>query len=605
MDSLLPGSVFASRYEILQLIGKGGMSSVYKAKDQLTGDVLAIKVLPPAESSDQSLLESFRQEVVIARKLLHPHVVRIYDIGVAEGTRFISMEYLDGRDLALVLHEDGPLTPAEFLPIFRQLWTALDYIHSNQIIHGDIKLRNLVLGCDGTLKVMDFGIAQDLSKTRRTLWAGTPGYIAPELWAGDPPSQLSDIFAAGVVCLELLTGEKPRIDRNAPPTTNLAEQVSSSLAKLLHRCISSSPHDRPQSAASILDEASGIWNGARPKLSPEPISINAEGSVVAAPKGLAEANPKDRHPLWTTGRVLISGATICFIALVLSWRHWPQGQWPVLESTANEIRADPLPSALNSPTGQMVLIPEGDLLIGNDHGRKSQQFGYENESPAHTVHVPSFYMDVTEVTNAAYAKFCTSSSHSCPLNPAWDTHYFDRLQYPVLNISWGDAQAFCSWAGKELPTEVQWERTARGDRGALFPWGNDTISPHANLKGAADGFAFTAPVGSFLEDRSSFGVFDMAGNVPEWTADVYSIYPGNASVLPESERAHKVIRGGGFMTDPEFARTTNRASAFPTIRDGKTLHVGFRCAAPVKVMMQTRETLAGHPSLTLREHERR
>ena len=148
-----------------------------------------------------------------------------------------------------------------------------------------------------------------------------------------------------------------------------------------------------------------------------------------------------------------------------------------------------------------------------------------------------------------------------------------------MNVSWSDAETFCRWAGKSLPSEAQWERAARGDDNLLLPWGNEKTAGNANLKGSADGFAYAAPVGSFSQDRSPFGVLDLAGNLPEWTADTYSLYPGNSVDLPEEERSHRVIRGGGFMMDVELARATNRASASPVIRDSKTLQVGFRCAA--------------------------
>src|SRR5262249_8732560 len=120
-----------------------------------------------------------------------------------------------------------------------------------------------------------------------------------------------------------------------------------------------------------------------------------------------------------------------------------------------------------------------------------------------------------------------------------------------------------------------------------FPWGNDTTAGNANLK-TGDDYTYAAPVGSFPGDRSSFGVLDLAGNLPEWTADDYALYPGNTSSLPDEEKTHKVIRGGGFMSEMEFARTTNRAFAAAALRSNAVLQVGFRCVADVKAIQVKR-----------------
>jgi len=768
VDSLTPGSLFADRYEILQLIGNGGMSSVYKAADRLTADVIALKVVPNEESSDPAIQESFRQEVVIARRLAHPNVVRIYDIGLEGMTRYVTMELIDGRDLAVLLNDRGPFRFSEFEPVFRQLWTALDYIHSHGIVHCDLKLRNLMLARDGTLKVMDFGIALALDDASPPAdWRGTPGYLAPELASGGAPSPASDIYAAGIACIELLTGRKPRDDGE------FGEELPPDIRQLLKHLIDPNPEKRPHSAAAVLNEAEHFLKGAAVSmpqartlfelisaepahadiviplmaaiakaaaqlppehagLSPQLIRLNADESVAiqtgpadakySAPEFFQEGSgddaksapaarvyilgfiffellagrrifeqqfadvlrsgddlawfewhgntekslprlsdvaadcsqalsdvieqmvrkradqrignlaevaerlgqlgtsfehtvmyemPKTRPPFWTAGKVLVLTTALFAAALCCSWRYFPNLWAEIIEAFLKhdgqvELAAaaavpdvipaapqpppppqpetpppPPPPANLDTATGPMALIPEGDLQMGNNAGRKSERFKYQNEAPQHSVHLAAFYIDQTEVINAAYAEFCKSGAHVCPSNPPWDAHYFERADYPVMNVSWSDAQAFCNWAGKALPTEAQWERAARGDQESLFPWGNDLAPKNANLKGGDDGYEFAAPAASFPQDRSAFGVFDMAGNVPEWTADDYALYLGNTAVLPVEEQNHKVVRGGGFMMDSSFATATNRASAAPAIRPGKTLQVGFRCAASV------------------------
>jgi serine/threonine protein kinase len=255
------GSLLANRYEILQLIGQGGTSLVYKALDRLTGDIVAIKLLSSGCGSDKSDRESFRQEVSIARKLAHSNIVRIYDLAVHDDACFISMELVEGRDLGAVLRDKRTLNGADFLSVFSQLWSALEHIHASGIIHRDIKLRNLMLTVEGKLKLMDFGIAQDLTNARTVIWAGTPGYIAPELLAGVQSTVRSDIYAAGLVCFELLTGNKPFLERRTDAQIDAlaaAAGIPSDLIRLLQRCIDPDPSRRPESAASILSEAAEI-----------------------------------------------------------------------------------------------------------------------------------------------------------------------------------------------------------------------------------------------------------------------------------------------------------------------------------------------------------
>ena len=237
------------------------MGSVYKVEDELSGDVLALKVLTSSEGADD-----FRKELLIGRRLGHTNVVRIYDIGVEGATLFITMELVDGQDLAVRLKENGPCRGAAFLSIFDQLWIALDHIHSRQIIHRDIKLRNLMLTRDGTLKMMDFGIAREFGDSRTlVIHSGTPGYLAPELLLGDTPGPLSDVYSAGVVCWELLTGKRPPRER-----LSLDEQalgIPAHVARLIERCVDHDPAKRPPSAAAVLREAAALATGTKRPLS--------------------------------------------------------------------------------------------------------------------------------------------------------------------------------------------------------------------------------------------------------------------------------------------------------------------------------------------------
>ena len=176
-----------------------------------------------------------------------------------------------------------------------------------------------------------------------------------------------------------------------------------------------------------------------------------------------------------------------------------------------------------------------------------------------------------------------------PPSPSEFPGYLNRLEYPVVNVSWEDARAFAYWAGKRLPTEAEWERAARGDDSRPYPWGSEYRPGKANLQDART-LPQIAQVGAFKEDRSPFGVMDMAGNVFEWVEDQYALYPGNPAKLPDAERLHRVVRGGGFLLGKDIARTTNRGSQMPEIRraQGRDSFIGFRCSVDADSIAKAR-----------------
>jgi formylglycine-generating enzyme required for sulfatase activity len=221
----------------------------------------------------------------------------------------------------------------------------------------------------------------------------------------------------------------------------------------------------------------------------------------------------------------------------------------------------------------MVLVPAGRFVIGSD--------AVPNETPAHTVYLPAFYIDKYEVTNGRYRAFTDSSGYSQPTAPTWDPNYFTKSSHPALNVSWRDAESFCIAAGKRLPTEAEWEKAARGSSPSSRLWANWTVDGLANLNRTGPGAP--SPVGTFAADVSPFGAYDMAGNVHEWVNDQYGLYTGNPAPL-ERENA-KVVRGGSFALAPPELSPSWRASLDPSLQPGSDSPVGFRCAAdppPVK-----------------------
>ncbi len=224
----------------------------------------------------------------------------------------------------------------------------------------------------------------------------------------------------------------------------------------------------------------------------------------------------------------------------------------------------------------MVLIPAGEFQMG-DHFNE----GRDNELPVHTVYLDAFYMDKYEVTNTLYKKFMDATGHKAPVY--WKNSRFNAPDQPVVMVAWHDAEAYCDWVGKRLPTEAEWEKAARGGLGGKrYPWGNEAPDAggvyRANYDpgNAADGYAYTAPVGSF--PANGYGLYDMAGNVWEWCADwwgrdYYANSPPNNPLGPDSG-SYRVVRGGSWPHPPSPLRVAYRPDLDPAYTDS---NVGFRC----------------------------
>ena len=240
-------------------------------------------------------------------------------------------------------------------------------------------------------------------------------------------------------------------------------------------------------------------------------------------------------------------------------------------STATEVRATTTstpPTPRPAVEAAMIAIPAGEFTMGSD---------VEDERPPHTVFVDGFEMDKLEVTNQEFERFVQETGYVTDAEKAGDTswRYYakDKAQHPVVKVSWNDANAYCGWAGKRLPTEAEWEKAARGTDARRYPWGNQWDAARANAKEAGNR-GITA-VGSFPAGASPYGVLDMAGNVAEWTTDWFKAYPGGDFYSPYYGEKYRVIRGGGWFSDQNLVRTTERsASAVELANDD----VGFRCA---------------------------
>jgi len=270
-ELLRPGSVFAGRYEVKEILGMGGMGVVYRALDRELGEPVAIKTLRPEATGDSLAVERFKQEIRLARRITHRNVVRTYDLGEVGGMYYLTMEFVEGTSLKQLISARGSLPVAVTLTIGKQLSRALEVAHEQGVIHRDIKPQNIVVEPSGFIKVMDFGIAR-LAKppagkglTAAGMTIGTLDYMSPEQLTGEEVDARSDLYAAGVVLFECVTGRLPFVAETAwavvaqhleeppPDPRTLSVDVPEALAQLIVRALAKAPAQRPQSAAELHD----------------------------------------------------------------------------------------------------------------------------------------------------------------------------------------------------------------------------------------------------------------------------------------------------------------------------------------------------------------
>jgi serine/threonine-protein kinase len=248
------GTVLGERYRILGLLGRGGMGEVYRAVDLKLDQTVALKFLPVATARDSRLLERFRGEVRVARQVSHRNVCRVHDIGEADGAAFISMEYVDGEDLGLLLRRIGRLPGDKAIEFSRRLCAGLAAAHEKGVLHRDLKPANVMIDGRGQVLIMDFGLAAAADAiVGGDIRSGTPAYMAPEQKEGREVTVRSDIYSLGLVLAEMFTGQKASQNGASRPErlSTTVKDLDPAVEKLIHRCLDPNPARRPQSALDV------------------------------------------------------------------------------------------------------------------------------------------------------------------------------------------------------------------------------------------------------------------------------------------------------------------------------------------------------------------
>jgi hypothetical protein len=315
----VPGTVLENRYRIVAMAGRGGMGEVYRAEDLKLSQTVALKFLPEPITQDGAALARFHREVRIARQVSHANVCRVFDIGEADGMPFLTMEYVDGEDLATLLRRIGRLPSDKAIEVARQICAGLAAAHEGSVIHRDLKPANVMIDGRGKVRLTDFGLAGAAGSFKTDEFrAGTPAYMAPEQLAGKDASVQSDIYALGLVLYEVFTGKRPfeattlaelrRAQEQSVPTNPslLVTDINPLVGRVILRCLDRDPTKRPPSALQVAAAlpggdplAAALAAGETP--SPEMVAASGES------EGLRPA------VAWT----VLAGVAVSVIAAVL------------------------------------------------------------------------------------------------------------------------------------------------------------------------------------------------------------------------------------------------------------------------------------------------
>ena len=306
------GVVVANRYRIVALVGKGGMGEVYRADDLKLGQVVALKFLPRAVATDPSRLARLFAEARLAREVTHPNVCRVHDVGEVDGQHFLTMEYVDGEDLASLLRRIGHLPRDKGLEIARQICAGLAAAHERGVLHRDLKPSNVMIDGRGRARLTDFGLAITTGEPSGGAIAGTLAYMAPEQRAGAPVTVRSDLYALGLVLFELFTGRPPfrgqadgaRLHEDVPAPSTFVSDLDGSIDRTVLGCLETEPALRPPSALAV---AASLPGG-------DPLAALVAAGETPPPEMVAAAGEKAR----VSSRFALAALALVLIGMPLA-----------------------------------------------------------------------------------------------------------------------------------------------------------------------------------------------------------------------------------------------------------------------------------------------
>jgi formylglycine-generating enzyme required for sulfatase activity len=589
------GSVLLSRFKLLEMIGEGGMSRVYKAVDLRkieAGAVdphIAIKVLTVPFASPSDAMAVLSREAHSLQSLTHPNIVRVFDCDRDNDIVFMTMELLSGQSLfdkMRAAKSVGGLSRDAARRLIKSIGNALEFAHAKNILHGDLKPGNVFITHTGEIKVIDFGLARLMvqpgeaqpkaaANAADRLRALTPAYASPEMLENETPDPRDDVYALACVAWKLMTGELPFKTKDPAAARNVAQlacprELSRREFRALCHALQFEREKRTPSARQLLLE----FGGAGTKVS-WPVTAGIAASITA----------------------LMAAAA--FFALHSITRAPPAPPAPPAVATA-PLAPAPVPLPVPVP-GQvfrdcptcplMKVLAAGDFEQGTPAGADALPF----EMPQHKVTIAhAFAAGVYDVTVGEYSEFvaatgvgangCATYDGAWRVNPTvtWRNAIESQTpSHPVSCVSWQEAKDYAAWLSRtthqryRLPSASEWEYAARAGSAAQVPWSapaeacsyanvaDQTAARHYQGWKAlpcTDAFVQSAPVGSFKPN--AFGLYDMLGNVFQWTEDCwtdnYQGAPIDGSAQSAGDCAQHELRGGSWFTQPDFVRTSYR-----------------------------------------------
>ncbi|HYN35622.1 MAG TPA: Stk1 family PASTA domain-containing Ser/Thr kinase [Actinomycetota bacterium] len=317
---------FGGRYVVIALAGRGGMADVYRARDELLGREVAVKVLNERLSDDRTFVERFRREAQAAANLNHPNIVSLYDFGADNSSYYIVMEYIDGKTLGDIIKEEGPLMPERAAEIGVDVARALERAHAASLVHRDIGKGNVMINSHGQTKVTDFGIARALSgdnentMTQTGMVIGTAAYLSPEQAQGAPVDQRSDIYSLGCVLYEMLVGRPPftgdtplsvayrHVRENPNPPSTVNPDLPKALDAIVMKALAKNPANRYQNATEMREDLERYLAGQKVHATPLMAPETAVGTQVMRETQVQPPPPeKSRAGWWILGAFLLLG----------------------------------------------------------------------------------------------------------------------------------------------------------------------------------------------------------------------------------------------------------------------------------------------------------
>ena len=564
------GDLILGRYKVLSELGKGGMGIVYKCEDQTSHVCYAVKTLAPELTDSKWEMEEILYNFQLVQKLHHPNIANYNALELDPQTNryFLVMEYVEGEDLRYWLRSkrrEGADLQQVIPPVVRQIAQALDYAHSQKIVHRDIKPGNIMIDGGGNVKVLDFGLAAQIhsSLSRVSIQSvneastcGTIPYMAPEQWRGGEAEAASDQYALAATVYEMFSGRPPfdSADKDILRNCTLHEaprplkEVSPAIRSAVEKALAKEPADRFNSCA---DFAAALG-----------------GAKVAKAKKVSSGKSGGGTWKWI--------AAVIVLALLAGGAF---GGWYFAGGTEEKAKTDNAEaeaektlrtSVVTLPGGvqlKMIRVEPGSFMMGSENG--------DDDETVHRVTLTqAYYLGETEVTQAQWRAVMGN-------NPS----YFQGDSRPVENVSWDDAVAFCRKLNDQgkaprgwkftLPTEAQWEYAARGgnkSRGYTYSGSNDVGDVAWYTSNSGDETHAVRQKGA-----NELGLYDMSGNVWEWCLDWYKSYSSGAVTDPQELQSsfYRVMRGGCWDNSAQYCRSAARPDSSPDNRDNG---VGFRLA---------------------------